>query len=128
MGFFGKLFDKKECSVCGNEIGLLGNRKLEDANPDVLSFSDVTGCKLDIDESKTEIEYEDAEGNRQSFDPRRYAYSYNFYIVLNVNNPYFNEIRFLLNSSAVDNDEETLLDGPEAVRRSRGGIRGDLAV
>ncbi len=198
MGFFGKLFDKKECSVCGNEIGLLGNRKLEDgnlckscaaklspwfserrqstveeikeqlayreanqekvsafhitrtlgentkvlldedagmfmvtaaknledANPDVLSFSDVTGCKLDIDESKTEIEYEDAEGNRQSFDPRRYAYSYNFYIVLNVNNPYFNEIRFLLNSSAVDNDEETLLDGPEAVRRSRGGIRG----
>ena len=32
MGFFGKLFDKKECSVCGSEIGLLGNRKLEDGN------------------------------------------------------------------------------------------------
>ena len=131
MGLFGKLFDKKECSVCGGEIGLLGNRKLEDgnlckecaaklspwfsdrrqstvaeiqeqlayretnqarvssfrttrtlgertkvlldedaglfmvtsarnweeANPDVLSFSDVTGCKLDIDERRTEIEY-----------------------------------------------------------------------
>ena len=139
MGLFGKLFEKKECSVCGGEIGLLGNRKLEDgnlckscaaklspwfsdrrqstveeikeqldyreanrekvaafrttrtlgertkvlldedaglfmvtaardleeANPDVLSFSDVTGCKLDIDESKTEIEYRDAEGERQ---------------------------------------------------------------
>lgn len=135
MGLFGKLFDKKECAVCGGEIGLLGNRKLEDgnlckdcasklspwfsdrrqstveeikgqlayreanqekvaafhttrtlgertkvlldedkglfmvtaaknlaeANPDVLSFSDVTGCNLDIDERKTEIEYEDAE-------------------------------------------------------------------
>ena len=32
MGFFGKLFEKKECSICGGEIGLLGNRKLEDGN------------------------------------------------------------------------------------------------
>ena len=32
MGLFGKLFEKKECSVCGGEIGLLGNRKLEDGN------------------------------------------------------------------------------------------------
>ena len=31
MGLFGKLFDK-QCSICGNEIGLLGNRKLEDGN------------------------------------------------------------------------------------------------
>ena len=98
-------------------------RNLEDANPDVLSFSDVTGCKLDIDESKTEIEYKDKEGNRQSFSPRRYAYSYDFYIVINVNNPYFNEIRFQLNSSSVDNDEETLLDGPDAMPISRGGLR-----
>lgn len=26
------LFDKKQCSVCGKDIGLLGNRKLEDGN------------------------------------------------------------------------------------------------
>ena len=32
MGFFGKLFEKKECSICGGEIGLLGNKKLEDGN------------------------------------------------------------------------------------------------
>lgn len=197
MALFGKLFEKKECAICGGEIGLLGNRKLEDgncckkcaaklspwfsdrrqstveeikdqlayreanqkkvaafhvtrtlgegtkvlldedagkfmvtvarnwqeANPDVLSFSDVTGCQLDIEEQKTEIEYKDQEGKRQSFDPRRYAYSYDFYIVIHVNNPYFNEIRFKLNSSSVDNDEETLLDGPQAMPRSRGGIR-----
>ena len=198
MGLFGKLFEKKECSICGGEIGLLGNRKLEDgnmckscaaklspwfsdrrqstvdeikeqldyreanrekvasfritrtlgertkvlldedaglfmvtaaknleeANPDVLSFSDVTGCKLDIDESRTEIEYEDKDGERKSFNPRRYAYSYDFYIVINVNNPYFNEIRFQLNSESVDNGEETLLDGPDAMRRPRGGFGG----
>ena len=28
MGFF----DKKYCDVCGDKIGLLGNRKLEDGN------------------------------------------------------------------------------------------------
>ena len=196
MGFFGKLFDKKECSVCGSEIGLLGNRKLEDgnlckncaaklspwfsdrrqstvseikeqlnyreanrqkvsefqttrtlgentkvlldenaglflvtsarnlaeANPDVLAFSDVTGCQLDIDETKTEIEYKDAEGKRHSFQPERYACSYNFYIVINVNNPYFSEIRFRLNSSEIDNDEKTLLDGPNAAP-ARGNVR-----
>ena len=32
MGLFGKLFDKKICDICGEEIGLLGNRKLEDGN------------------------------------------------------------------------------------------------
>lgn len=194
MGLFGKLFDKKECSICGEEIGLLGNRKLEDgnlckkcaaklspwfsdrrqstvaeiqeqlsyretnqekvasfrvtrtlgettkvlldedaglfmvtsaknleeANPDVLSFADVTGCQLDIDECKTEIEYRDSEGERQSFNPKRYAYSYDFFIVINVNNPYFNEIRFKLNSRSVDNDAETLLDGPDGMRPMRG--------
>ena len=200
MGLFGKLFDKKECSVCGGEIGLLGNRKLEDgnlcksctaklspwfsdrrqstveeiqaqlayreinqekvaafhttrtlgertkvlldedkglfmvtaaknlmeANPDVLAFSDVTGCKVDINERKTEIEYRDNEGERQSFNPKRYACSYDFYIVINVNNPYFNEIRFQLNSKSVDNDAETLLDGPDNVCGLRGGLRAKV--
>lgn len=32
MSFFKKMFEKKECSICGGEIGLLGNRKLEDGN------------------------------------------------------------------------------------------------
>lgn len=197
MGLFGKLFDKKECAVCGGEIGLLGNRKLEDgnlckdcasklspwfsdrrqstveeikgqlayreanqekvavfhttrtlgertkvlldeekglfmvtaaknlaeANPDVLSFSDVTGCNLDIDERKTEIEYEDAEGERHSFNPKRYAYSYEFYIVIHVSHPYFSEIRFKLNNDTVDNNVETLLDGSNNTEMLRGGIR-----
>ena len=201
MGLF-DAFKKKECSICGGEIGLLGNRKLEDgnmckncaaklspwfserrsstveeikaqldyreankekvaafrttrtlgettkvlldedagrfmvtsarnlaeANPDVMDFSDVTGCTLDIDESKREIEYKDKEGNRQSFNPKRYAYSYDFYIVINVNNPYFNEIRFKLNKSSVDNDEPTLLDGPNAMPRARTPMSGNAAA
>ena len=31
MGLF-DVFKKKECCICGNEVGLLGNRKLEDGN------------------------------------------------------------------------------------------------
>ena len=32
MGLFDKIFEKKICSICGGEIGLLGNRKLEDGD------------------------------------------------------------------------------------------------
>ena len=62
-------------------------------------------------------------GSGRASIPPRYAYSYDFYIVINVNNPYFNEIRFQLNSESVDNDEETLLDGPNAMRSLRDGFR-----
>ena len=132
------LFDKKYCDICGEKIGLLGNRKLEDGNlckdcakklspffserrhstveeikqqlayreenqlrlanfhpdstfgrfkkvyvdragakfivstatnwrdenPDLISFSQVTGVDTDIDENKTEIYYRDEVGKR----------------------------------------------------------------
>ena len=32
MAFLKGLFEKKQCSICGGDIGLLGNRKLEDGN------------------------------------------------------------------------------------------------
>ena len=171
MGFF----DKKYCDICGDKIGLLGNRKLEngnlckecakklspwfsdrrsstvegikeqlsyreenkekvasfhksrtlgndvkvlldedagkfmvtrardlaEANPDVLDFADVTGCNLDVDESRSEIKREDKEGKQVSYNPPRSEYSYDFYITIFVNNPYFDEMRFKLNSSSV---------------------------
>ena len=170
------LFDKKYCDVCGERIGLLGNRKLEDgnlckdcarklspwfserrnssvneikrqleyreenrgrvevfhitrtlgsgtkllldedaglfmvtsakniaeANPDVLALSDVTGCTLDVEESSTELLHEDKDGNEVSYNPPRYEYSYDFYIIVNVNNPYFNEMRFRINPNSVE--------------------------
>ena len=185
MGLFGKLFDKKECAICGGEIGLLGNRKLEDgnmckacaaklspwfsdrrnstvaeikeqldyreanrekvasfrttrtlgestkllldedagtfmvtearnltqANPDVLEFADVTGCVLDIDEDRTEIMREDKDGNEVSYNPPRYTYEYDFYVTIQVRNPYFDEIRFKLNDSTVEIEQNA---GPRA--------------
>lgn len=175
MGFF-DAFKKKECSVCGGEIGLLGNRKLEDgnlcktcaaklspwfsdrrsstveeikeqlayreenrsavaafhttrslgsgikvlldedagkfmvtrardlveANPDVLDFSQVTGCDMDVQERRTEEKRKDKEGHLVSYNPPRYTFSYDFKMIIRVNHPYFDEIRFQLNPSSVD--------------------------
>lgn len=169
------LFDKKYCDICGEKIGLLGNRKLEDgnlckdcakklspwfsdrrrstvedikgqlayreenrekaaqfrttrsfgedwkvlldeddrwftvtrarelteANPDILDFDAITGCRMDIDESRTELTREDADGKDVSYVPPRYEYSYDFFLVISVRHPYFDEMRFSLNSSSV---------------------------
>ena len=169
------LFDKKYCDVCGQKIGVFGNRKLEDgnlckdcaaklspffserrastvaeikdqlayreenreavgrlhvtrslgrntkvlmdedarkfvvtsardlvqANPDVLEYSQVTGCELDINENKTEQKTKNAQGQMVSYVPPRYEYSYDFNMVIRVNHPYFDTMRFKLNSSSV---------------------------
>ena len=176
MGLF-DMFKKKECSVCGGEIGLLGNRKLEDGNmckhcaeklspwfsdrrestvaqineqlayreankakvaafkatrtlgerrkvlidenaglfmvpvsatslqeenPDVLALTDIVSCRLDIDEDQREIMNKDKDGKPVSYNPRRFDYYYDFKIIMEVRNPYFDEIRFQINSNSVE--------------------------
>lgn len=170
------LFDKKYCSVCGEKIGFLGNRKLEDgnlckecakklspffserrqstiedikkqlayrednksavaafhvtrtmggstkvlldedngkflvcterkwqeANPDVIDFSQVTGCDVDVSENRHEIMNQKSDGTEESFNPPRFEFDYDFYITIHVNAPYFDEIRFRLNDSSID--------------------------
>ncbi len=178
MGLF-DAFKKKNCDICGGEIGLLGNRKLEDGNmckvcaaklspwfderrhstleqikeqlayreankekvkefrttltygedakihidedaglfmiastgrlleenPDVLAFSDITGCLIDIDEDKDEIMKEGSDGEEISYNPPRYTYSYDFFINIQVRNPYFDDMRIKLNSNTVEIEE-----------------------
>ena len=160
------LFDKKYCDICGEKIGLLGNRKLEDGNlckecakklspffserrhstvedikrqlayreenekqladfsptltfdgskkvhidpisepfivtglsnwrsgnPDLIHFSQVRRVDTDIQENKEEIFYEDSEGNRKSYEPRRYECDYAFNVTICVDSPWFDEI------------------------------------
>lgn len=176
MGLFGKIFEKKSCDICGGEIGLLGNRKLEDgnlckecakklspffserrrstveqireqldyreankdrvagfnttrtlggdtkvlldedaqcfivtsssrwcdANPDVMDFSQVTGCDSEVRETRTEIYRENSEGHRESYDPPRYDIDYDVYLTIHVNSPYFDEITFKVNDSRIE--------------------------
>ena len=185
MGLFGKLFEKKVCSVCEGEIGLLGNRKLEDGNlckacaaklspwfddrrnstveqikaqldyreankakvaafnvtrsfgerskvlldedaglftvtsetspqrmlevnPDVLAFSDVTGCELDIDENREELKREGKDGQEVSYVPPRYCYDYDFYVKIFVRNPYFDDMKVKLNSNTVSIEHQAV--------------------
>lgn len=177
MGLFGKLFEKKYCDICGEEIKLLGNKKLSDANmckncasklspwftgrrkssledikeqlayreenknaveafnvtktlntattykiliderakkmivtnmnsfkeynPDVIDLEQLTGCTVDVTESRSELHRKDKDGKSVSYDPPRYKYNYDFYMILNINHPYFDVIRFKINSSTV---------------------------
>ena len=173
------LFDKKYCDICGEKIGLLGNRKLEDGNlckncakklspwfsdrrnstvaeikaqldyreenrkkvaqfrvtksfgedkkvlidethlwitvtrggdlaeenPDVIDFSALVDCTMDVSENRSEIKRDvvDKDGKRRSvsYNPPRYEFSYDFYITIRVDTPYFNEMKFQLNRNDV---------------------------
>lgn len=162
------LFDKKFCDICGEKIGLLGNRKLEDgnickdcakklspffserkqstvaeikeqlayreenekrlasfrptrtygdgmkvyidetagkfvitratdwrsANPDIIDFSQVSSCNLNIREDKRELYYDGENGERQSYYPPRFECTYQFFLDINVNSPWFSHIEF----------------------------------
>ena len=163
------LFEKKFCDFCGEKIGLLGNRKLEDgnmckdcasqispwltdrrrttvaemkehltyreankakiqsfqpsqtfgnstkvyidrnagtfvvsrsgnyvsANADVIPLSEISGVDIKIDEDRDEL-YMEVNGQRQSYNPKRYKYEYEFSIEIHVNDRWFNEIEFKL--------------------------------
>lgn len=73
-----------------------------EANPDIISFKDVLSCSADIQTHETELKQQDSKGNQVSYNPPRYKTDYNFYIDMHIdNNPYFDDIRFKLNSSTV---------------------------
>ena len=71
-------------------------------NPDVMPISSVTQCVMDIEENREEIYTTDSQGNRISYNPRRYTYSYDFEMKIVVSNRWFDEIEFRLNSRDVE--------------------------
>lgn len=77
-------------------------RKWRDDNPDIISFSQVTGCDIDIDENKEEIYTENDEGEEESYNPPRYERTYDFNITIYINSPWFDEIRFKLNDEVIE--------------------------
>ena len=76
-------------------------KKWQDENPDVMDFSQVTGCNLKIADHKRELTQRDRDGKQVSYRPPRYVYDYNFTMIINVNTPWFDEISFRLNNSTV---------------------------
>lgn len=76
------------------------------ANPDVLTFDQINGCELKIDEDEDEIKTKDAEGKSVSYDPPRHTYDYDFYLTIYVNSPWFEQIRFQVNPSSVRTEDK----------------------
>ena len=96
-------------------------RDLADANPDILDYTALTGCRVDIDESRTEQMREDADGKEVSYVPPRYEYSYDFDIIISVNHPYFDEMRFRLNDSSVYIEPQSTVQRPMMGQRPMAG-------
>ena len=76
-------------------------KKIEEENPDVLEFSQVTGCHLKVDETRRELTQRDRDGRQVSYRPQRFQYMYNFNMLIYVNSPWFDEIKFRLNNNTV---------------------------
>jgi len=76
-------------------------RRLEDENPDVLDFSQVTGCNIEIGERSRELTQNDKDGKSVSYTPPRFEYSYDFDCIIHVHHPWFNEIRFRINDRTI---------------------------
>ena len=79
-------------------------------NPDILDFSQVIGCDLDIRESRSE-KTRTVDGRSVSYNPPRYEYSYDLKVTLRVDHPYFDDMQFDLNSSSVHTGETQMNGG-----------------
>ena len=179
MGLF-DAFKKKDCEICGKEVGMFGYKKLEDGeickdcvkllspffddrrhstvaqikeqlayreqnqkdlamfhhsltlgqetkmfvelqngvptrftvsryddykgeNADIISFRNVSNCRVDIREHRNELKYTNEQNQRVSYNPPRYEYSYDFYIKLDIINvPYFDDISMKLNPYTIE--------------------------
>ena len=100
--------DKKQFTVCGDP------RNMEDENPDIIDFRDITGFRLDIDEDQDEIKREVKRGDDYeyvSYNPPRYKYEYDFTYTINVNNPYFSEMNPRLNEDTIEIEPDSMMGG-----------------
>lgn len=96
-------------------VVLLPSQKNSYTTPDVISFSQLRDCSIEIEEQKNEVLYEDFRDDLKSFSPPYYAYSYDFFINISVNVPYIQTIRIKINPTTIDNDQ------PHVIQKT-GGI------
>lgn len=87
-----------------------------EANPDVLDFSQVTGCDTEIRESRTELHWKDSDGEEHDYDPPRYDIDYDMYLTIHVNVPYYDSITFKVNGSRIE--ERNSVEYREAERQA----------
>ena len=119
MGFFDKMFEKKECAICGTELGLLGKTKISEGylckecagklSPFFSGWRSSTA-----DDIREQLAYREANAERlasfnptrtlsaESYNPPRYDLDYDFNLTIHVNTPYFTEINLRVNDSTIE--------------------------
>ena len=70
-------------------------------NPDLILLSQVVSCEIEREEHQEEVYQQMQDGSKRSYSPPRYDYSYDFEVNIQVNSPWFNEIKFRLNPSTI---------------------------
>lgn len=72
-------------------------------NADIIDIAQVNNVRFEIDEDRNERYTTDANGNRQSYNPPQFDYSYEIHMYITVNHPYFSEIDFDITEHSLDN-------------------------
>ena len=70
-------------------------------NPDIIDYSQVTNCELDIHKNRVEEKKADKEGKMVSYNPPRFRNDYEFDQKFRVNSPWFDEFSVRLNKETV---------------------------
>lgn len=112
------------------------SNRWKDENPDVMDYSQVTGCDIQVEENKTEIKKEDEEGNKVSYDPPRYDTDYEIYVNIHVNSPWFDDIRMKTHSGDIDQKgspeynsaEQIAFDIRDTLTGVRQSVRDEVAA
>ncbi len=110
--------------------------KWRDTNPDVIDYSQVTGCDVEVRESRTEIKHEDEDGRQVSYSPPRYDTDYEIWVTIHVNSPWFDEIEFKTHSGDIDQKgspeynsaEQIALEIREELTQVRQSVRDQVAT
>ena len=100
----GSFGDRNQLLIDANagKFIVTSSKNWQNDNPDVINISQITNCSTNTSERKTEIMRKDKDGKMVSYSPRQYKYEYDFYVTINVNSPFFDEIKFKLNTIIVD--------------------------
>lgn len=118
--------DRKQFAICEDP------RDMEDENPDIIDFRDVTGFRLEVEEDQEEIMREVKKGDSYeevSYNPPRYKYEYDFNYIINVNNPYFSYMNPALNDDTVEIEQDDAMSSSSPSARSsssNGSVLGSL--
>ena len=78
-------------------------RNIQEDNPDLIEWSQVTGVDVDVSESQTEYKRRTNDGQTVSYVPPKYTFSAGVRVILHVRSPWFDTITIPIASSVTLN-------------------------